>query len=325
MVVEGANSSDLPRAQPCTWTTYGNDKALASVIIPAYRMAAFLPEALRSIETQTYVRWEAMIVDDGGPEDGTADIVARFAARNAGHRIEYIRHETNRGVSAARNTAIRHAHGTVLAFLDPDDYWEAHHLDLLLRTLATGRCAVVTSQARIVRTGVAAHGRAVRKATETEVEQFPASLAYRNFLTLSATVVARDALDAAGGFDETPAIQHAEDYDLWIRLAQAGARFCFLRDITCDYRKHPAAATSDPEKDRQRREAVYRKHPLFFIDGLRQLLEAEVQRGERARGRAPAAWVPRAVRAAIPQRARKVVLGLFALRGARMRSEGRGG
>lgn len=299
------------------------NKALVSVIIPTYKMAAFLPQALQSVEAQTYERWEVIVVDDAGPEDGTADIVARFAARNADHRIEFIRHETNRGVSAARNTAIRHARGSLLAFLDPDDFWEPQHLDVLVRVLAAERCTVVCSQAHIIRTDVPARGRNVRKATERELRQFPASLAYRNFITGCATLIARDAMDAVGGFDETPKIQHAEDYDLWIRLIKAGARFHFVPDITYNYRKHAAAATSDLEQDRQRREVVYRKHTLFFIDSLRQLLEAERQKNERARTWILSRWVPAPMRSVVPRWAKMLLRRLLAPRTARTHTEER--
>jgi glycosyltransferase involved in cell wall biosynthesis len=79
--------------------------SLVSVIIPAYKMGQFIGEALDSVGAQTYPYWEVIVVDDAGPEDGTRAAVKAFAAKHPEHRIDYIRHETNQGVSAVRNTA----------------------------------------------------------------------------------------------------------------------------------------------------------------------------------------------------------------------------
>lgn len=282
MVVDNTESRNrVPLAKPATGNE-ANDHVLVSIIMPAYQMAAFLPEALHSIEAQTYTHWEAIIVDDAGPEDGTVDIVTQFTERNPDHHIVFERHEVNQGVSAARNTAIRLAEGEVLAFLDPDDYWEAEHLETLLKRLIPEQYVVATSEAHVIRTGISPHGRKVRKATEREIETFPHSLAERNFITISATVAKSDAIREVGGFDEGTDIQHAEDYDLWVRLIQADACFCFVKRTTSNYRKHPAAATIDTVKGRQRREVVYRKHAAFFVRSLLKLLEMERERNERA-------------------------------------------
>jgi glycosyltransferase involved in cell wall biosynthesis len=94
---------------------------LVSVIMPSFKMGQFIGEALDSVGAQTYPHWEVIVVDDAGPEDGTRAAVETFAAKHADHRVEYIRHETNQGVSVARRTAYGAARGTYLAFLDADD------------------------------------------------------------------------------------------------------------------------------------------------------------------------------------------------------------
>lgn len=317
MVVENNNPSSQSRSKDVSNRSCVEVGDLVSVIIPTYKMADFLPQALQSVEAQTYDHWEVIVVNDGGPEDGTADIVARFAARNADHRIEFIRHEINRGVSAARNTAIRHAQAPLLAFLDPDDFWEPDHLDVLVKALVAEGCTVVCSQAHVIRDDDPARGRSVREATKRELRQFPASLAYRNFITGCATLIMRDAVGAVGGFDESPEIQHAEDYDLWIRLVKAGARFHFVPDITYNYRKHAAAATNNLEQVRQRREVVCRKHVLFFVNSLRQLLEVERDENERMRTGFLSRWVPAPMRSVVPRCLKRFLRRLLAPRTVR--------
>src|SRR3954464_6313135 len=107
--------------------------ALVSVVMPCYRMGAYVRDALSSVDAQTYPRWELIAVDDCGPADGTREAVQAFIANHPDRRVEYIRHEVNGGVGAARNTAIAAARGEFVAFLDPDDVWFPEHLATALR------------------------------------------------------------------------------------------------------------------------------------------------------------------------------------------------
>jgi len=121
-----------------------------SVIISCYNQAHYLPSAVYSVLAQTFADWEAIIVDDGSTDD-TGNVAAQFTDA----RIHYI-HQENRGLSAARNSGIRAARGEYLAFLDADDEWEPHFLEVCLTTLANQKTAtaVVTRARFIDETGV---------------------------------------------------------------------------------------------------------------------------------------------------------------------------
>jgi glycosyltransferase involved in cell wall biosynthesis len=95
------------------------DKPLVSVIIPAFNAAADIRQALHSVVTQTYRAIEVIVVDDGS-SDATAAIVEEFISSN--HQFQLIR-QSNAGVGAARNAAIRKARGKYIAPLDADDFW----------------------------------------------------------------------------------------------------------------------------------------------------------------------------------------------------------
>ena len=95
-----------------------------SVIMPAYNVAPYVGDALRSALAQTFTDLEVLVVDDGST-DATADVVAGIAARDP--RVRLIR-QPNRGLAGARNTGLRSARGDVFALLDSDDLWEPEFL-----------------------------------------------------------------------------------------------------------------------------------------------------------------------------------------------------
>ncbi|KQY60435.1 hypothetical protein ASD11_13380 [Aeromicrobium sp. Root495] len=88
-----------------------------SVVVPVYNVEAFVGECLRSLQKQVYKRLEIVVVDDGSP-DRSVDVVQGFMAEDK--RIKLVRRE-NGGLSAARNTGVKHARGQYIAFLDSDD------------------------------------------------------------------------------------------------------------------------------------------------------------------------------------------------------------
>ena len=88
-----------------------------SVIIPVYNSKKYLPDAVHSILNQPVQDFEIIIIDDGS-NDGTEVVCDKFAEQ---YSCICVIHQTNQGVSAARNTGIRKAQGTYIMFLDADD------------------------------------------------------------------------------------------------------------------------------------------------------------------------------------------------------------
>ena len=91
---------------------------LITVIVPVYRVEKYLDRCLTSITGQTYENLEILLVDDGSP-DGSGAICDRWAERDS--RIRVI-HKENAGAGAARNTALDEARGSLIGFVDSDDY-----------------------------------------------------------------------------------------------------------------------------------------------------------------------------------------------------------
>ena len=89
---------------------------LISIIVPVYKVEAYLDKCLTSLTNQTYENLEILLVEDGSP-DGSGQLCDAWAARDS--RVRVI-HQENRGGGAARNAALEIARGELLAFVDSD-------------------------------------------------------------------------------------------------------------------------------------------------------------------------------------------------------------
>jgi glycosyltransferase involved in cell wall biosynthesis len=223
------------------------NKPLISIVIPCFKMGAYIGEALESVGKQSYTHWEVIAVDDCGPEDGTQAIVESFAASHPDHRVEFTRLEQNGGVSVARNAGIKAAKAEVLAFLDPDDIWTQDHLErhMLARKGKDEPLMVTASKVGIFQDGNGLQVDMLWGYSAWEQQVFPLSLAMRNAMNPSASLVPKALVVSVGGFDEDRALQHTEDWDLWLRLVEAGAEFVFVNEMTGYYRQHAGAGTAN--------------------------------------------------------------------------------
>lgn len=187
---------------------------LVSVIIPSFNRAAYLRQAVNSVLEQTYSRWELIVADDGST-DGTADYLAALDDR----RVRVVRREHCGNPAAVRNAGIAVARGEYVAFLDSDDAWLPEKLAAqVARFRACPECGWgYTGFSRMD-----AEGRPLANPAHWRWVPYDGSV-FERIVRLEAIVatptvmVRRRLLVDVGGFDE--AIVHAEDYELWTRLA----------------------------------------------------------------------------------------------------------
>jgi glycosyltransferase involved in cell wall biosynthesis len=110
---------------------------MVTVIMPVYNVQPYIEEAVDSVLKQSFIDFELLVIDDQSPDGSIELIKSRFTDK----RMRVITQE-NRGLAGARNTGIRQAQGTHVAFLDSDDFWHAEklakHIELLEREPLNG-------------------------------------------------------------------------------------------------------------------------------------------------------------------------------------------
>ena len=105
-----------------------------SVVIPTYNRAELLLRSIKSIQNQTYMNWELIVVDDGST-DGTEQIISNLDDS----RIRYMRNEENIGAAASRNRGVSLAKNDYIAFQDSDDVWRCDKLQRQMEYLCENK------------------------------------------------------------------------------------------------------------------------------------------------------------------------------------------
>lgn len=208
-----------------------------SVVIPAFNAAETLGDALESLRRQTHGHWEAVVVDDGST-DGTADVAARLSARD--DRIRLVLQD-RAGVGAARNRGLAEAAHPWVVFLDSDDWLLPDFLDRL------GHAVAETPETDLVYCGwqqVNADGSVEKRRPRAAPSSIVEALGKGCPFVIHACMVRRSAVMEVGGFD--PGLAVGEDWDLWSRLARAGARFAQVDDVLAANRRRVRSASTDP-------------------------------------------------------------------------------
>jgi glycosyltransferase involved in cell wall biosynthesis len=197
-----------------------------SVVVPAYERGDVVGRAIDSALAQTIEDIEVLVVDDGSSDD-TEAVVAAYDDE----RVRYLAHETNRGVSAARNTGVDAATGEYVAFLDSDDEWLPRKLARQLAVLDERDETWVGAYCDVATAGLSTAGRLAsavseklfrsRAPREGGRELAESLLSMQVFMGPGSTLlVERDVLESTGGFDEGLSIY--EDWDLVLRVLSAG-------------------------------------------------------------------------------------------------------
>jgi glycosyltransferase involved in cell wall biosynthesis len=211
---------------------------LVSVMMPAYNAEEFVAEAIESILAQTYPQWELLVVNDGST-DNTADIVAQYTDP----RIKLI-HKENGGESSARNMALDHSQGEFIAYLDADDAYLPHHLEVTVNYLLTNpdRDAVYTDGYHYNQSGERLQSLSSRRRGPFEGRIFEEIVRASDVFGPPMCVVLRQNIVAEHHLRYDTRIVIGPDWDFFIRYSDL-TKFGYINDHTGLYRVHQSNIT----------------------------------------------------------------------------------
>ena len=236
-----------------------------AVVIPVHNRGDELGRALRSLRIQSDRDLQIVICDDGSTED-IAPFVDEFRSELD---LRVLRIPRSGGPARPRNVAIDAIDADWISFLDSDDEWFSGKVEAIRGMIAAG--ADVIYHRLIVRHAIAGgtSPRDRRRSVGCPLRGPSAVVSmvrYGNPLATSGTTVRREMLLHHGKFCEDPDLQGVEDFDLWFRLAGAGARFSFIPSTLGAYWVHSGSIST-------RDHAAYRRHVALFGRQVRHVEE----------------------------------------------------
>jgi glycosyltransferase involved in cell wall biosynthesis len=237
-----------------------------SAIVPTHNRAATLHRALASVFGQTRPPDEVIVVDDASTDD-TAAVLRDFPAARV------VRLERNGGAAHARNEGIRHAAGELIAFLDSDDVWLSHKLELQLAAFAAAPSPDLVCTGITVRGSggaVAYHGFAGDSPPEGwsfgEFQNYP--------FCPSTWLVRRSVFGAVGPFDAS--LPNCEDLDYLARLAGRCRMRLIADPLVVKYNLHDSldASLARTEASYQ---ALFSRYPALWARAPQAVVASHVR------------------------------------------------
>ena len=218
-----------------------------SIIVPVYNGEKFLNQCLTSIQNQSYLSLEVLIVDDGST-DKTKSIIRNFCATDP--RFKIVEHKQNKGLPTALNSGHKKSTGEYQTWISHDNYLGPDYLELMLRAFDSHNMDIVYSDYF----EIDANNQMLGKRQVESIENiscgniFGASFMYRSSVTKT-----------LNGFQKEKFM--FEDYDFFVRAFLQNFQFYRVESMPYYYRQHSNQLT------------LTRKLPDSYFDYRLQLLD----------------------------------------------------
>jgi glycosyltransferase involved in cell wall biosynthesis len=221
-----------------------------TVVIPVYNQGEFVMDAIMSVFEQTYESWEIVVVDDGSSDAVTVAMLDDLDLP----RVRMVRQD-NRGLSGARNTGMQLARGRYLVPLDADDEITPRFLERMVVLLEDHPGAAFAHCWAELFGDV--HTLWVTRPFNPYVQLMSNSV-------VGCVLMRREAFEEVGGYDETM-LAGNEDWELWVRLQEAGWGQVKLEEPLFRYRKHGVSMSVETEaRFEEARIELARRHPRVY-------------------------------------------------------------
>lgn len=226
---------------------------LISIITPVYNAGAYIEKTIKSVLVQTYANWEMLIVDDCST-DNTVRIIEQYCELDK--RIKLIKHQQNKGVAAARNTALAESRGNFVAFLDSDDMWFPTKLEKQLDfMLANDYVLTYTAYQKILNNEIKG------KIITVPSKMTHKSIFYNTAIACLTVMINRKKV---GDF-RMPLLNHTEDQCTWQSILERGYVAYGLNENLALYRVTSDSLTANKRESAKRQWNVYREYHGFSI------------------------------------------------------------
>lgn len=233
-------------------------KPKVSLVVPAYSRPHLLRDCLASIKDQILQDWECIVVDDHSP-NGAQILQAVYELND--RRFRYIRRGENGGPAAARNTGVRAARATYFICVDEDDRLVPEALDVLFGEIESCNCDVVCPQARLFG-GVSGTRNALKPTLELMLQGM--------WLLPNGWIMKKELWEAVGGYDEHPLLIGRDDWEIWLRILNHGAKIHVIDRLLYELRTPPGGIgqPGSLEHEARSREVACMKYVIRKHSGL---------------------------------------------------------
>lgn len=226
-----------------------------SVITPAFNAAPFLEETIKSVQAQTFLDWEMIIVDDCSTDE-TFNIAKKISKNDS--RIMVLQNERNSGVAVARNKALDVAKGQYIAFLDADDLWMPKKLEMQISFMETGHYVLTYTNYQKFDSATGKRYGKIIKAPST----MSAKRIYGDTSIGCLTVMVDR---TKSGTFHMPIVEHTEDNITWQNILAKGFTAHRLDEVLALYREGNNSLTSGKRKAVKQQWQTYREYYKFSI------------------------------------------------------------
>jgi len=208
-----------------------------SVLMPAYNGEKYIGQAIESVFKQSFSDLELIVVDDAST-DGTMAVVEKYKSDG---RLVCVKFDDNHGVAAARNTALKHAQGVFVAFLDQDDMWLKNKLEIQVGFMRDNPdVAMVHSEILLINElgGLIVQSDSSDDADvsmDVDIHNILPELFMKCDIQVLTVLLRKSVLDRVGWFNEK--LAGVDDYELWLRVAR-NHPIAYIKNALALYRKH---------------------------------------------------------------------------------------
>ena len=201
-------------------------KNLVSIITPMYNSEKYIRMTIESAINQTYNDWEMIIVDDCS-SDNSPEIVSEYIKYDS--RIKYIRTDSNKGVSNARNIALKIAKGQFISFLDSDDIWNKDKLKKQVEFMKKNNSVISFTSYELINENNEKINKIINAPKSVDYN----TLLKGNVLGCLTVMIDKSKLD----FEiKMSGVRH-EDYVLWLSILKKGYIAHGINEVLAEYRK----------------------------------------------------------------------------------------